>query len=83
MADALHYARIHGHLAGVEDREVRSFLEGFDEVTAERHGHFQDKIDHHEMEEIIAIMGRDHSDIVNDRDLETIARVLLDKDFQF
>lgn len=83
IADALHYARIHGHLAEVEDREVKSFLEGFERTIEERHGHFQERIDHNEIEEIISIMGRDHADIVNDHDLRTIASVLLDKDFQF
>jgi hypothetical protein len=33
------------------------------------------------MEEIIAILGRNHGDIVNDQELQTIAEILLDKDF--
>lgn len=81
--DALHHAKITGHLHGVDDRSMRSFLEGFEEVLEERHGKFKDRIDHHEMEEIVTIMGRDHTDYVNGQELQTIATVLLDKDFVF
>lgn len=83
IPEALHHARLKGHLKGVEDRALRSFLEGFDEVIAERHGKFKDRIDYHEMQEIFKIMGRDHSDYVNDRELEEISEILLDENFQF
>jgi hypothetical protein len=83
LGQALHHAKINGHLAGVEDREIRGFLEGFEKVTAQRHGHFQDRISSGEMREIVNIMSRDHSDIVNERDLQTIAGVLLNKGLEF
>ena len=80
---ALHYAQIHGHLNGVEEREVKAFLQGFEEVATERHMEFQDRIDHREVRKIIEIMSRDHTDIVNERDLRTIENILLDEDFEF
>lgn len=83
LGQALHHAKIQGHLRGVEDNEIRVFLSGFEEVTMKRHREFQDRINHREMEEIVSIMGRDHSDIVDERELQTIASVLLNEDYEF
>lgn len=83
IPQALHHARLHKLLAGVEDREVRSFLQGFEAVIAQRHGDFKDQIDHHEMQKIFELMRLNHNDIVNDVDLSVISAVLLNKDFQF
>jgi len=83
IPQALHYAKLHNLLAGVEDREVRSFLQGFEKITAQRHGDFKDQIDHHEMQKIVELMRLNHNDIVNDADLSAISSILLNKDFQF
>lgn len=81
---ALHSAKYRGLLGGLDDVEVRSFLEGFDRAIAERRVDFRDNIDHNEMRKILGvIMQRDKSDKVNDRDLDTISKVLLDKNFKF
>jgi len=83
VRDALHRARIKGNLERVSESEIDSFVEGFNEVMVERHRKFGDKITHSEMQEIIKIMARDHTDIVNNQELETISDILLDKDFIF
>ncbi|MFA7170334.1 MAG: hypothetical protein WC178_05860 [Candidatus Paceibacterota bacterium] len=81
IKDALLHARYKKLLQEVSESEIDAFLEGFEKVIEKRHLKFGDKISHHEMEEIISILRRDHTDIVNDRELQTIADVLLDKDF--
>lgn len=83
LRQALLYARHHDRLGGVEEREIDAFLEGFEKVVTERHREFQDQIDYQEMQKIIGIMSRDHTDIVNETDLRTIESVLLDKEFKF
>ena len=83
ISSALHYARIKGILRGIDERSLRSFLESFEEVIDARHGKFKDRIDHGEMEEIFRILRRDHSDYVNDKELQNISAILLDKDFEF
>lgn len=81
---ALHSAKYRGLLGGLDDVEVRSFMAGFDKAIAERHVDFKDNIDHNEMRKILGvIMQRDTSDKVNNHDLDTISKVLLDKNFQF
>lgn len=80
---ALHRAKIKGLLRGVDDRSLRSFLEGFEKVIEARRGKFKDKIDYGEVEEIIRVMGKNRSDYVDNQELETISSVILDKDFIF
>jgi|GEM_PF-2856131 hypothetical protein len=81
--EALHYAKYNHMLEGVEDRELRAFLEGFNETVAARHTQFKDKITLEEMHDIFEIMRRNHYDIVNERDLQKIGDVLLNEDFRF
>lgn len=83
IEEALRRAEIKDSLRGVDKREVDSFMAGFYKVIAERHGKFGDKISYREMEEVFSIMRRDHSDLVNEEELQTIADILLDKEFEF
>lgn len=81
--EALHYAKYNRMLEGIEDRELRAFLEGFDEAVAMRRAQLKDKISLEEVRDIFELMRRNHHDIVNERDLQRIGDVLLNKDFKF
>lgn len=81
--EALQYAKYQRRLVGIEDRELRAFLDTFNEVVALRKTKFLEKLDHREISEILELMRRDRTDIVNERDLQTIGDILLDKTFKF
>lgn len=83
IPQALHAAKIKGLLSGVDDPAMRDFSAGFDRVRTERHGEFLDKLDHNEVEKIIHLMGENHSDHLYDSQLQTIAAIILNKNFQF
>ncbi len=81
--EALQYAKYKRLLVGVEDRELRAFLETFNEVLERRKVKFLTKLDQREISEVLSLMRLDHTDIVNERDLQTIGDILLDKTFRF
>lgn len=81
--EALQYAKYKRLLVGVEDRELRAFLETFNEVLERRKVKFLAKLDQREISEVLSLMRLDHTDIVNERDLQTIGDILLDKTFRF
>lgn len=81
--EALQYAKYQRKLVGIEDRELRAFLETFNEVLERRKTKFLTKLDQREISEVLALMRLDHTDIVNERDLQTIGDILLDKTYRF
>ncbi len=81
--EALRYAKYKRRLVGIEDRELRAFLDTFNETVNARKTKFLNKLDQREISEVLRLMRLNHHDIVNERDLQTIGDILLDKDFKF
>jgi hypothetical protein len=83
VQEALHSAKIKGKLKEVSDLEVETFVEEFLKVAEERHYKYGDKLSHFEVVEILNIMERDHTDIIDGGELDTIRDILSDKHFVF
>lgn len=83
IQNALHYAKYKGKLLGVSDQEIKVFVDKFLEVSAERHYQYGDQINQKEVGEILKVMERDHTDIIDGEELETIENILMDKYYQF
>jgi uncharacterized protein YeeX (DUF496 family) len=82
ILDAFKRAKEREMLDGVDERARREFMENLENIR-QKNSNLRDKINHDEMEYIIAKMRENHTDHIDDQMLDRISAVLLDENFEF